>query len=63
MKDHVKLWAALLTALMCAQAHAGDPAVGDGPDVTRPHFFARFKPRGGWNPDGRGIFHWWNRDL
>lgn len=60
MKNHVRLCTALLTALVCIQAYAGDP--GDG-EVYRPHFFGRLKPRGGWNPDGRGIFHWWNPDC
>jgi hypothetical protein len=57
MKRHARLWAALLTATMCAAAHAGDTVDEDN---QHPNFFARLKPRGGWNPDGRGIFHWWN---
>ncbi len=60
MKYHVRLCTALLTALVCVQAYAGDP--GDG-EVDRPHFFGRLKPKGGWNPDGRGMFHWWNPDC
>jgi hypothetical protein len=58
MKEHARFWAALLTAMMCAHAHAGD-TVDD--DIHHSHFLARLNPRGGWNPDGRGMFHWWSR--
>jgi hypothetical protein len=26
----------------------------------QPHFLARLHPVGGWDPDGGGLFHWWN---
>jgi hypothetical protein len=59
-KNHVNPWLIVLALTACPLplAHGGDPH--DGP-VDRPHFLARLGPRGGWNPDGRGIYHWWNR--
>jgi hypothetical protein len=27
---------------------------------TSPHFLHRLGPAGGWNPDGGGLFHWWD---
>ena len=27
------------------------------------HFLHRLGPVGGWNPDGGGLFHWWNPDC
>jgi hypothetical protein len=57
MRSKLKLSAIMLAALTCTQAHAGEP--GDG-EAQQPHFFQRLRPKGGWNPDGRGMFHWWN---
>jgi hypothetical protein len=45
--------------LATAPAFAGDPGAS-GPRPTG-HFFHRLGPVGGCNPDGRGIFHWWER--
>lgn len=46
---------------------AGSLAFAGGPRIegaqTSPHFFHRLGPVGGWNPDGGGLFHWWNRDC
>jgi hypothetical protein len=57
MRNHVKLWTIALTMMTSSQALAGEP--GDW-EAQRPHFFSRLRPKGGWNPDGRGMFHWWN---
>ncbi len=57
MKSQARLWAVALAAITCASAHGGETP--DGPP-REPHFFQRLRPRGGWNPDGGGLFHWWN---
>ena len=58
VKNHVKLAALMLALSTCSLVRAGDLEDGAG---QHPHFLGRLKPRGGWNPDGRGMFHWWNR--
>ena len=58
MKNHVRLAAIMLAMTTLAQTRAGGP--DDWEAQQRPHFFGRIGPRGGWNPDGRGMFHWWN---
>jgi hypothetical protein len=57
VKNHLKLSAIVLALTSCSLAHGGD---ADDGEPLRPHFLARLGPRGGWNPDGRGMFHWWN---
>ena len=46
---------------------ASHPAFAGGPRTegthTSTHFLHRLGPVGGWNPDGGGLFHWWNRDC
>jgi hypothetical protein len=46
---------------------ATTPAFAQGPCTQGPnnasHPLCRFGPAGGWNPDGRGLFHWWDRDC
>jgi hypothetical protein len=56
MKTPLTLWAMALALMMHTQARAGGPG---GPEAHRPHFLARLRPKGGCNPDGRGMFHWW----
>ena len=41
-----------------ARRHA--PASPATTEFHRTHFFGRLAPKGGCNPDGRGMFHWWN---
>jgi hypothetical protein len=57
MKAQMTLWAIVLAFMTHTQARAGEPNEWD---VHRPHFLARLRPVGGCNPDGRGLFHWWN---
>jgi hypothetical protein len=59
MKSQIALWAILLTVMVMApmQASAGEPGELD---ARKPHFLGRLRPVGGCNPDGRGLFHWWN---
>jgi hypothetical protein len=49
--------AVVLALLLSAPARAGGPA---GLDAHMPPFVTRLGPKGGCNPDGRGLFHWWN---
>jgi hypothetical protein len=51
------VWAIALAAMTLTQVKAGDPGE---PEVRRGHFLGRIRPVGGCNPDGRGLFHWWN---
>jgi len=57
MRAQMPLWAIALALLTHIDARAGDPS---DPNAYRPHFLARLGPAGGCNPDGRGLFHWWN---
>jgi hypothetical protein len=57
MRTQITLFTIALAVMTNAQARAG--GLGD-PDAHRPHFLARLRPVGGCNPDGRGLFHWWN---
>jgi hypothetical protein len=57
MRTPLTLWAIVLAVMTHSQARAGGP--GDS-DAHRPHFLGRLRPVGGCNPDGRGLFHWWN---
>jgi hypothetical protein len=59
MRSEFLSCALALSLITCSytHAHAGDPAE---PATTKPHFLARIRPAGGCNPDGRGLFHWWN---
>ena len=57
MKTAPALLAVVLAVMLCVDTRAG----GDGDlEAHRPHFFGRLRPVGGCNPDGRGLFHWWN---
>ena len=40
-------------------------ALADGPGSrsVQSSTLSRLGPVGGWNPDGRGIFHWWDGDC
>jgi len=55
----LRAWAlALVLALgACNQAIGGDHG---RTEAARPHLFQRFRPAGGWHPDGGGLWHWWN---
>jgi hypothetical protein len=57
MRCQGKIWAIVLAATACASARGGEPTDGQ---PHGPGFFQRLRPRGGWNPDGGGLFHWWN---
>jgi hypothetical protein len=57
MKSQALIWAVVLAAITCAPTRGGEPPDGQ---THRPHFFRRLAPVGGWNPDGGGLFHWWN---
>jgi hypothetical protein len=50
--------AAAALAFACLLA-TGAPAVAGGDDRPR-GVLARFRPAGGWSPDGAGLIHWWN---
>jgi hypothetical protein len=43
---------------------ANTPVFAEDPRNQGPlgptHLFHRLKPAGGWNPDGGGLFHWWD---
>jgi hypothetical protein len=60
MTRGARICAVALLVMTSTAARAGDTGPGE---VDRPHFLSRLGPRGGCNPDGRGIFHWWNRDC
>jgi hypothetical protein len=47
----------LVTLLASATALGGDRG---GPDPRSRPFLQRIHPVGGWNPDGRGLIHWWD---
>lgn len=57
MKSQAGIWAVVLAAVTGASARGGEPPDGQ---PRGPHFFQRLQPRGGWNPYGGGLFHWWN---
>jgi hypothetical protein len=57
MKTQITLVTIALAVITNTQARAGEP--GDS-ESHRPHFLGRLRPVGGCNPDGRGLFHWWN---
>ncbi|SIN74041.1 hypothetical protein SAMN05444166_0563 [Singulisphaera sp. GP187] len=50
-----KIGIVLCVVLASPLAVAGGP----GPQ-TSPSALHRLGPAGGWNPDGRGLFHWWD---
>jgi hypothetical protein len=52
---------ALVVVLLGAPAVAADPGC-EGPCGFR-SFFHRLAPVGGCDPDGRGMFHWWDREC
>jgi hypothetical protein len=49
--------ALLLSLAVAASARGGEYG---GNDPRRHSWLQRFHPVGGWNPDGRGLFHWWD---
>ncbi|MDR3635917.1 MAG: hypothetical protein P4L84_19095 [Isosphaeraceae bacterium] len=51
----------LSVVLACPPTLAGGPWAEGPPTST--HFLHRLGPAGGWNPDGGGLFHWWNPDC
>jgi hypothetical protein len=51
----------LIVILTSPLVLAGDPRA-QGPHGST-HFLRRLGPVGGWNPDGGGLFHWWNPDC
>jgi hypothetical protein len=57
MKSQARIWAVVLAAMTYTRADGGEPADWQ---PRQPNFFQRLSPRGGWNPDGGGLFHWWN---
>jgi hypothetical protein len=57
MRTPLTLCAIALALMTQTQARGGGP--GDW-ETHRSHFFGRLRPVGGCNPDGRGLFHWWN---
>jgi len=57
MRMFITLWAVVLAMFLFPQARAGEPG---NVATQKPHFLARLRPAGGCNPDGRGLFHWWN---
>jgi hypothetical protein len=61
MKIRAAIWAVALVAMARVPAIGGEA----GPleyvaEAPRPHFFQRLQPAGGWDPDGRGLIHWWD---
>jgi hypothetical protein len=57
MRMQITLGAIAVALMMPTQARAGEP--GDA-QAHKSHFLGRLRPVGGCNPDGRGLFHWWN---
>jgi hypothetical protein len=56
MNDRIRAVAIVVSLVVTGQALAGD----DGCCQTdRRHLLERFRPVGGWQPYGGGIFHWW----
>jgi hypothetical protein len=47
--------------LSSTPAFAGDSWTQGPPNST--HWLHRLGPAGGWNPDGGGLCHWWERDC
>jgi hypothetical protein len=60
MARPVTIWALGLALIACGQALGGEP---ERPAPPGPHFLSRLSPVGGWDPDGGGLLHWWNRDC
>jgi hypothetical protein len=57
---NIRLWIAVVVCLWLAgvTAQAGDHP-GDRHD-SEPTLLSRIAPVGGCDPDGRGLFHWWD---
>jgi hypothetical protein len=55
MNSSARRWAILLILILvvCGQLIAGEPE-------TKKPFLKWIGPAGGYNPDGGGLFHWWN---
>jgi hypothetical protein len=56
MKLHRWIGAFLLTLIADGRGTGGEPQCCAPPQES---FLQRFRPVGGWAPDGGGLLHWW----